>query len=390
MQKIITLLSTILLFSLLQVPAQTKRALVIGIGEQEDRNWAKINGDKDIPYVVEMLTRIGYKDIRTLANKQATKTKIVSAFHQLASKCSKGDIVYIHFSGHGQLVTDLNGDDQNGWDEAWIPYDAYLSYCDSDTGEKHLIDDETNVLLTNIKNKIGSDGALLVVVDACHSGGSTRGNDAYETVRGTFHEFIIPNGQHPKENISTFAEQWLTLSACKSNQLNQEMKEPLVGKLTYALYSISEKGDVTMDEIIEFMQRHRGRLPQKPELTPEASTLRLSDFFKAEEVIMTNSSREDTKNEELPAPAKNEGVSSGNQQEQEDVYKSIVKEQVNIPSEKEQPFSKVPDIHPSENGLVNSIYWLLGIIVIMVAGFYLFRKMSVTNKDKESQNSEKD
>ena len=35
--------------------AQTRRALVIGIGQQEDMAWGKINGDKDVAYVAEML-----------------------------------------------------------------------------------------------------------------------------------------------------------------------------------------------------------------------------------------------------------------------------------------------------------------------------------------------
>ena len=34
--------------------AQTRRALVIGIGQQEDKAWGKINGDRDVPYVEEM------------------------------------------------------------------------------------------------------------------------------------------------------------------------------------------------------------------------------------------------------------------------------------------------------------------------------------------------
>lgn len=36
----------------LSVCAQTKRALVIGIGVQQDPSWGKINGDKDVPLVL--------------------------------------------------------------------------------------------------------------------------------------------------------------------------------------------------------------------------------------------------------------------------------------------------------------------------------------------------
>ena len=36
-----------------------------------------------------------------------------------------GDIVYLHFSCHGQPVEDLDGDEKDGWDESIVPYDAW-------------------------------------------------------------------------------------------------------------------------------------------------------------------------------------------------------------------------------------------------------------------------
>ena len=259
--------------------AQTKRALVIGLGEQEDASWAKINGDKDVPYVQQMLKSVGYPDVRTLVNKQATKAAIIAAFKELTSQCAVGDIVYVHFSGHGQLVTDVNGDEDDGWDEAWIPYDAYLRYDEKRyKGEKHLIDDELNTLLTAIRNKIGDNGKLLVVVDACHSGDSSRGDDIDETVRGGRDEFSIPIIKIMR--CAKEPERWLTLSACKDFQLNQEIKKPQVGKLTYALYMLTKEGEVTMKKIEAFMSKYRSRLPQTPIQTGDKSTQKLSDFFK--------------------------------------------------------------------------------------------------------------
>ena len=261
----IIFLIVVLLFLSVPMSAQTRRALVIGIGEQRDKSWAKINGDKDVAYVQKMLKDAGYKEVRTLINKQATKARIVTAFNSLTNRCQIGDIVYIHFSGHGQLVTDVNGDETDGWDEAWIPYDAYKKYCNEDKGEKHLVDDEINVLLTAIKNKIGEQGKLLVVVDACHSGDSSRGDDLNETVRGVYDEFVIPVKKKTRTNKPV--EQWLTLSACKDYQLNQELKSPQVGKLTYALYMLSKDGALTIEAIDRFMKRYRSRLPQAPVLT---------------------------------------------------------------------------------------------------------------------------
>ena len=201
--------------------SHSKRALVIGIGQQEDKNWGTINGEKDVAYVQKMLKNAVYKDVRTLINKQDTKKRIVAAFKSLTSICKLGDVAYVHFLGHGQQVTDVNGDEwSNSLDEAWIPYDAYLTYGEKDKGEKHLIDDEVNVLLTAIKNKIGNKGKMLVVVDASHSGDSSHGDDDDDGVvtRGVWNEFIIPGVKTAKATKAL--ERWLMLSACKDFKLN--------------------------------------------------------------------------------------------------------------------------------------------------------------------------
>ena len=105
--------------------AQNKRALVIGIGKQEDSAWNKINGDKDVPYVLEILNAAKYGQIITCINEEATKAGIVSAFQTLTQSCQPNDIVYIHYSGHGQQMRDIGNDEADALDECWIPYDAY-------------------------------------------------------------------------------------------------------------------------------------------------------------------------------------------------------------------------------------------------------------------------
>lgn len=104
------------------VSAQTRRALVIGIGQQEDKAWGKINGDRDVPFVEEILKNAKFKtgNVKKLVNQQTTKTAIVNAFKSLASQSKRGDIVYVHFSGHGQQKKDLHNDGKDGLEERWI------------------------------------------------------------------------------------------------------------------------------------------------------------------------------------------------------------------------------------------------------------------------------
>jgi len=252
--------------------SQTRRALVIGLGKQQDAAWAKINGDKDVDIVVKMLKYNHFNDISTLVNAAATKQGIVNDFAKLTARCKPGDIIYIHFSGHGQRMTDVDGDEKDGYDESWIPYDAYKSYCQQDHGEKHLCDDEIGRMLTLIREKVGERGNIIVTVDACHSGDSTRDlNDDTVNVRGVFEDFVIPVVK--RGSARQIEERWLTLSACLSNQLNQEHPSGY-GKLTYGICTLwremKEKNNAEVLSIItRYMKRKgvRGKYPQTPILT---------------------------------------------------------------------------------------------------------------------------
>ena len=293
--RIILIIFYLLLLSL-SVTAQTKRALVIGIGEQQDKEWNKINGDKDVPFVQAMLKNAGFKSVTTLVNRKATKVGIVGAFKRMTASCKQDDVVYIHYSGHGQQMTDVHNDEKDGLDECWIPYDAYRKASATYHGEKHLTDDELNVYLNAIRNKIGTKGKLLVVIDACHSGDGTRGDDD-EIVRGVEDTLVVDSqnarglyetfeaiksffvGDNGKENIintkaKPLAERWITISACRSDQVNFEMKNPAVGKLTYALWSELKKSeklnnDEFMRRIRKFVNRNTSSRPQQPEMTGE-------------------------------------------------------------------------------------------------------------------------
>ena len=289
------IITYLLLLLSLSVTAQTKRALVIGLGEQQDKAWNKINGDKDVPFVQAMLKNAGFKSVTTLVNRQATKVGIVRAFKRITASCKQGDVVYIHYSGHGQQMTDVHNDEKDGLDECWIPYDACRKVSATYHGERHLTDDELNVYLNAIRNKIGAKGKLLVVIDACHSGDGTRGDDD-EIVRGVEDTLVVDNqsarglyetfeaiksffmGNNVRENAKAkpLAERWITISACRSDQVNIEMKKPTVGKLTYALWkelkNIDKVGnDEFMKRIRKFVNRNTSSRPQQPEMTGEDS-----------------------------------------------------------------------------------------------------------------------
>lgn len=269
-----SVLTYIMMICSLSVVAVNKHALIFGLGVQEDICWSKVHGDEDVKIVQSMLKKCGFRDIRTVVNENATKQGMAQAFIDLTRKCKSGDIVYIHYSGHGQFMTDIDGDEAERWtgvhaqwDESWIPYDAYMYYSDKDHGEKHFSDDEIARYLTEIRKRIGQSGQLIVVIDACHSGDSTRGEDD-GCVRGVDVEFKIP--RQPIHDIAKPIQiQWLTISACKPYQLCFEQKSPVAGKLTYALSLIGQRvfklsNSQLQEELQAYIDKNPARLPQNP------------------------------------------------------------------------------------------------------------------------------
>jgi len=245
--KLLITLFFCLLLSENKLSAQTRRALVIGISEYpKESGWHRINGSNDIEIIVRTLNQFGFqnRNIQILRNSEATKSAIVSGFENLIRTSQRGDIVYIHFSGHGQLITDLDGDEESGYDEAWIPYDAKRRFVRGVyEGENHLIDDQVNELLHRLRNVVGESGDILVVVDACHSGGSTRniGDDEF-IMRGAMDRFVIPLTERPARRPPNTTN-WTTISASESFQSNFETRinGRWFGSLSYAIYSNRER-----------------------------------------------------------------------------------------------------------------------------------------------------
>ncbi|HQX45763.1 MAG TPA: caspase family protein, partial [Saprospiraceae bacterium] len=177
----------LLAISTIVIQAQTKKAIIVAIGTYPAASEiTSLHSLNDIPLIQSALSKLGFeeKDILILKDANATKQNILNGLEsQLLKNVKEGDIAYFHFSGHGQQVQDFNGDESDGYDEALVPYDALMEYEPGKyQGEKHITDDELNILYKKIINKLGAKGHFLITVDACHSGTSTRG---FGLARGT-------------------------------------------------------------------------------------------------------------------------------------------------------------------------------------------------------------
>jgi hypothetical protein len=139
-----------------------------------------------------------------------TKQNILAAFEKLRSRCSSGDSIYIHYSGHGgrvvtpQKYLHLKGGE--GYDEALVPVDL------SNSEDNYLRDIELAALLDSLVRK---GLRVTIVLDSCHSGGATRGTKsgappgAAARSIGVVHD-VLPPTRFPAASDEELAAAWLS------------------------------------------------------------------------------------------------------------------------------------------------------------------------------------
>lgn len=269
--------------------AQRKRAFMVGISHYDTAltsyQWNNINGVEDVNLLSPILKKQGF-NVNTILDEQATCDQITRQLTSFIKATKKGDIVYLHFSTHGQPVEDLNGDEEDGWDESIIPIDAYKLYKKgSYEGQKHLTDDLLNKYIKKLREKIGPTGFLYVVIDACHAGTSSRAND--ETVRGTHVGFTYNNKvfkpstnkkSHYRIEASAKQANVLFIEACRPDQVNTEIKVDgkRYGPLSYNIAQTLSGSMLTNNgnDFVESIKRtlmNTGRWPNNQNLVTETS-----------------------------------------------------------------------------------------------------------------------
>jgi hypothetical protein len=227
-----------------------KYGLIIAVGDYQPRTgWSKISSANDVPLIKGALLKQNFKDenIFVVQDAEATRKGILNAFENLQVKLKPGDIVVIHYSGHGQQIFDNNGDEIDGKDEALVPFDALVKYTSNYKGENHIRDDELGNILANFRNTIGKDGQLLMLLDSCHSGSATRGGKA----RGGEGTFAPPewtpssakntpgSGLVEKVEVSNDASPFVMFSGASADELNYEYNG--YGSLSYAFATAMNK-----------------------------------------------------------------------------------------------------------------------------------------------------
>jgi hypothetical protein len=144
-----------------------RKALLIGINYFNQRGQLRgcINDVRNMSaYLVE---NFGYKreDMVILTDdqqnpmSQPTKQNILRAMHWLVKDARPNDSLFFHYSGHGGQTKDLDGDEEDGYDEVIYPVDF------RQTG--HITDDEMHRIMVR---PLQAGVRLTAIFDSCHSG----------------------------------------------------------------------------------------------------------------------------------------------------------------------------------------------------------------------------
>jgi hypothetical protein len=142
-----------------------KKALLIGVNRYRIPGADLRGCVNDVNNLSKVLVDFyGFKkgDIAILTDEKANQAAMQKGIKALVAGGRKGDVLLLHYSGHGANVPDNNGDEADRRDEILCPHDL--------DWKKPLLDD----WLRTTFDKLRAGVSLTVIMDCCHSGSNTR------------------------------------------------------------------------------------------------------------------------------------------------------------------------------------------------------------------------
>jgi hypothetical protein len=204
-----------------------KLALLIGINEYRSPMLTDLRGCvNDVLLMKTVLTnQFGFAadQVTALTDAQATRQGIIDAFQALIARARAGDVVLVHYSGHGARMKDASGDENDGMDETIVPHDSR----EGDVFD--INDDELNGLLRELSRKTSN---ITVVLDSCHSGSATRGGATTRRAPDDLRDPPPPAAfalgsrgvNSDPSDLRTRDARYVLITGCRAHQLSNELE----------------------------------------------------------------------------------------------------------------------------------------------------------------------
>ena len=170
MRRAIQSLIAAALAVMLGQPAEA-RVLALSIGIDAYETLTPLDGAvRDARDVSATLRRFGAYPVFTLINEDATRVAVIGAMDQLLSRAAPGDVIVLHFSGHGlQEPALIAGEEEDGLDETFAL--GGFNYDGAAGQQQRLVDNEIFAWASAAKAR---GVRVVVVADTCHAGGLQR------------------------------------------------------------------------------------------------------------------------------------------------------------------------------------------------------------------------
>jgi hypothetical protein len=193
-----------------------KKALLIGINYLQTKVYLQgciddiVNMNKVLKdvYKYDQIT-ILRDDINNSAT-QPTRDNIINALTQLIVDSVNCSEIWIHYSGHGSRVLDLNGDEVSGLDSVLVPVDY------KNTGL--ILDDDLYTIIQHSKCK------TIILIDSCNSGTIFDLPWSYNIVTPNTYRRSLNN------RLSLLNQQIHMFSGCRDNQTSADTFSVQLGK----------------------------------------------------------------------------------------------------------------------------------------------------------------
>ena len=270
-----------------------RTALLIGINYNNNPD-ATLNGCyNDVVNVSQYLrTVLGYATssvtVLTDGNRGAagagtasvvppTRQNIIAGMAALVAGMVAGDEAVFHFSGHGTLVRDTNGDETTtGLDSCLCPLDYNAP---ASAGGGVITDDEIRALLVN---KVPRGARLYVFLDCCHNGTGCDVRYKYEDFSVLLRPPSARTAPLWRTQQKAFANQKYAetagevymISGCRDEQTSADayINNAFAGALTYAVFAILRANNASirtyswsslLRDVRHFMRANRySQIPQ--------------------------------------------------------------------------------------------------------------------------------
>jgi hypothetical protein len=280
--------------------AMGKRAICVGINRFANYPQFALNGcvndARDMAALCRNLLGFRAGEVKVLADAQATKAKVMALLAAAVRDAKAGKIgtLLFSFSSHGTQMADKSGDEPDGMDEAFVPYDIAQKGNAWDPA-RIISDDELHDLFRQLPANV----LLEVYLDTCHSGSGLRGAEfslhaprprfiappagelqgavKQHAVRGFLIDRPVPKAKRKAEERSMASgEHHILWTGCKANQTSADsyFNGRYNGAFTYAYVKtmMATNNRLPRKDVIKKVREVlKGKFSQVPQLEGNAT-----------------------------------------------------------------------------------------------------------------------